>query len=97
MTEPRKFLTYRLWRGSLLAADHLTSCFFYLSILIFIIGFNFSDNRAGGWTQQFMPNLNGAQIRDITFVDSLTGYAVTSIGGSNSYILKTTNSGDNWT
>jgi photosystem II stability/assembly factor-like uncharacterized protein len=78
------------------ALDTLTTVIFYLAILFFIIGFNFSHNPAGNWYQQFMPNINGASIRDITFTDSLNGYSVTSIGGSNSYILKTTNSGDNW-
>ncbi|MGA2667735.1 MAG: T9SS type A sorting domain-containing protein [Ignavibacteria bacterium] len=45
-----------------------------------------------GWYQQFMPNLNGQYIKDITFLDSLTGYAITDLH----YILKTTNSGDVW-
>jgi photosystem II stability/assembly factor-like uncharacterized protein len=40
-----------------------------------------------------MPNLNGQSIADITFIDSLNGFAVTSLH----YILKTTNGGDNWT
>jgi len=78
--------------------EPLYTLFFYLSILLFLIGFNFADNpMQSGWYQQFMPNINGASVRDITFTDSLNGYAVTSIGGSNSYILKTTNGGDNWT
>ena len=50
-----------------------------------------------GWYQQWFPNLNGSTITDITFLDSLTGFAVTN---SNSllqeYILRTTNGGDNW-
>ncbi len=76
-----------------------TSILFYLSILIFIISFQFSDTMLGGWTQQFMPNLNGMPISDIFFLDSLTGWAVTGDGLPNdsNYILKTTNSGDNWT
>ena len=74
----------------------LTSGIFYFSILLFIIAFNFSDNGNGGWTQQFLPsNLPG--ITDITFTDSLTGYAVTGVdAGNSSYIIKTTNGGDNW-
>lgn len=76
--------------------NSFSSALFYLSILFFIIGFNFSDVMVGNWYQQFLPNLNGASIRDIIFTDSLNGHCVTSIGGSNSYILKTTNSGDNW-
>jgi photosystem II stability/assembly factor-like uncharacterized protein len=76
---------------------NLTSFFYYLSIFIFIVSFSFPHNPvSGNWYQQWMPNLNGANIRDITFTDSLNGYAVTSIGGTNSYILKTSNSGYNW-
>ncbi len=77
----------------------IPSFLFYLSILFFIIGFNFSDNPAGGWYQQFLPNLSGAQLSDITFVDSLNGFATTLYRSSNdsAYILKTTNRGDNWT
>jgi len=77
----------------------LSSAIFYLAILIFIIGFNFSDTPlSGGWTQQFMPDLGGATITDITFLDSLSGFAVTSLRSSNdsAFILKTTNGGDNW-
>jgi photosystem II stability/assembly factor-like uncharacterized protein len=74
----------------------ITDFIFYLAILFFIIGFNFSDNMAGGWYQQFMPNLNGRQISDITFVDSLTGYAIGNSTSDTNYFLKTTNGGDNW-
>lgn len=74
----------------------LSSGIYYFSILLFIIGFNFSDHGSGGWTQQFLPsNLPG--ITDITFTDSLVGYAVTGVDSDNkSYIIKTSNSGDNW-
>jgi len=74
----------------------LSSILFYFSILFFIIGFNLSDHMAGNWYQQFMPNLGGRQITDITFLDSLTGYAVATQMSDTSYILKTTNGGDNW-
>jgi hypothetical protein len=47
---------------------------------------------AGNWYQQFLPNQPGGSLKDIYFVDSLLGFAVTD-----SSILKTTNSGDNWT
>lgn len=51
----------------------------------------------GTWQQQFMPDLHGAIIKDITFTDSLTGYAITGIDSFNNYsILKTTNGGNNW-
>lgn len=71
--------------------NSFSSVLFYLSILFFIIGFNFSDIMVGNWYQQFMPSSSGGQIRDIYFVDSLLGFAV-----SDSSILKTINGGDNW-
>ncbi len=57
-----------------------------------------ASTAVGNWYQQFLPNLNGRQIVDITFTDSLTGYAITSrLSVSDSpFILKTTNSGNNW-
>ncbi len=45
-----------------------------LPVLAFIL-FAFTpplNPPTGGWTQQFMPDLGGAQISDITFLDSLT-------------------------
>lgn len=76
--------------------NSISSALFYLAILFFIIGFNFSDVMVGNWYQQFMPNLNGRLLSDITFTDSLNGYAVTSKLSNISYLLKTTNGGDNW-
>ena len=78
--------------------DFLSSLIFYLAILVFIIGFNFTDSPPPfGWYQQFMPNIGGRQISDIFFLDSLTGWAVTNNPNQDSaYVLKTTNSGDNW-
>jgi photosystem II stability/assembly factor-like uncharacterized protein len=78
--------------------NKLTTLLFYLSILFFFIGFNFTDNMLGNWYQQFMPNLNGMPISDITFIDSLNGFAITGDQTPNdtNYILKTTNGGDNW-
>ncbi len=76
----------------------LSTILLYISILAFTISFNFSDNRSGGWQQQFLPNLNGRTISDITFLDSLTGWAITPYTNINdtAYVLKTTNGGDNW-
>ena len=77
----------------------LSSFIFYISILIFIIAFNFSDNPpVSGWKQQFMPYLNNQYVSDITFIDSLLGFAVTynDTPGDTGYVLKTTNSGNNW-
>ncbi|KXK48090.1 MAG: hemagluttinin repeat-containing protein [Chlorobi bacterium OLB5] len=78
--------------------NHLTNAIFYLAILFFAIGFNFSDRMAGNWYQQWMPDLGGRTIVDMTFTDSLTGYAITSRLSVNDYpkILKTSNSGNNW-
>jgi photosystem II stability/assembly factor-like uncharacterized protein len=79
--------------------QNLSSLFFYISILIFIIAFNFTDTPTPtGWYQQWLPSIGPSPITDITFVDSLVGYAVTNYQAANDtdYILKTTNSGDNW-
>ena len=78
--------------------NRLSTILLYTSIISFIIAFNFSDNPpVSGWQQQFMPNFNGKPLKDITFTDSLTGYALIGYDNSDSnFILKTTNSGDNW-
>ncbi|MBE2216946.1 MAG: hypothetical protein IAE90_02005, partial [Ignavibacteria bacterium] len=79
------------------ALNTLSTAIFYLAILFFIIGFNFSDRMAGNWYQQFLPAINNRPISDITFVDSLIGFAVTPYTANDTaYILKTTNSGDSW-
>jgi photosystem II stability/assembly factor-like uncharacterized protein len=70
----------------------LTDLLFYSVMFVFIVALAFPHNPAGNWYQQFLPFPTGGQVRDIYFVDSLTGFAV-----SDSSILKTTNSGDNWT
>ncbi|HEY5536558.1 MAG TPA: hypothetical protein VIL99_16690, partial [Ignavibacteria bacterium] len=66
-------------------------------LLVFFSSYGFNDSRNQGWYVQTFPNLNGSTITSMTFLDSLTGFAVTN---SNSllqeYILKTTNGGDNW-
>ncbi|MFZ4591795.1 MAG: YCF48-related protein [Ignavibacteria bacterium] len=70
-----------------------------LILLVFLLFFSsagFQDKSTSGWYKQFFPNLNGSTINDITFLDSLTGFAVTTTTSSQSYILKTTNGGDNW-
>jgi photosystem II stability/assembly factor-like uncharacterized protein len=78
--------------------DRLSTVFFYLAILFFIIGFNFSDVMVGNWYQQFLPNLGSKQINDIIFLDSLNGYAIASrnVNPDTSSILRTTNGGDSW-
>jgi len=68
-----------------------------VSLLLFFSSAGFQDKSTSGWYQQYFPNLNGSSIQSITFLDSLTGYAATNPGTSiYSYILKTTNGGDNW-
>lgn len=69
-----------------------SSAIFYLAILFFIIGFNFSDVMVGNWYQQTIPTPSGSNLKDIHFIDSLVGFAVTD-----SALFKTTNSGDSWT
>jgi photosystem II stability/assembly factor-like uncharacterized protein len=68
---------------------------------ILLLGFAVPDillygSAAGGWYQQFMPNIGSRTISDITFLDSLTGYATAYTTTDTNYILKTTNGGDNW-
>ena len=66
-------------------------------VVFFLSSAGFQDKSISGWYQQFFPNLNGSSITSITFLDSLTGFAVTNTNSSlQAYILKTTNGGDNW-
>ncbi|MBK7253785.1 MAG: hypothetical protein IPI04_07655 [Ignavibacteria bacterium] len=58
----------------ILNLKRLSGILYYTSIISFIIAFNFSDNPAGGWQQQFLPFMNNRPLSDITFVDSLTGF-----------------------
>ncbi|MFZ4592122.1 MAG: YCF48-related protein [Ignavibacteria bacterium] len=68
-----------------------------LSLLFLATTFQSDKLLTSGWYQQFFPNLNGSAINSITFLDSLTGFAVTSTNSSvQGYIIKTTNGGDNW-
>lgn len=78
--------------------DIFTSILFYAGIIIFFSAYNFQDNPPpSGWYQQWLPDLNGSTIKSMAFIDSLTGFAVTTINSlAEAYILKTTNGGDNW-
>ncbi|MBK6505018.1 MAG: T9SS type A sorting domain-containing protein [Ignavibacteria bacterium] len=80
------------------AVRFLSGLFYFLSIFIFINAFNFQHNPPGGWRQQFMPELGGQSISDVTFLDSLIGFAVTQSATVNDtgYILKTSNGGEIW-
>ena len=77
-------------------------CKIIISVLIsaiFLLAFTPPLNPiAGGWTQQFMPDLGGRQIKDIFFLDSLTGWTITpyTVQNDTAYVLKTTNGGDDW-
>ena len=69
------------------------------AIIIIFFGFTEAVNPPNGnWYQQFMPNIGNHSIRDIIFLDSLNGWAVTSgnIAYDTAKILKTTNGGDAW-
>ncbi len=76
----------------------ISNIIFSFLLLVFFNAFDFQHNQPEGWYQQFMPDLSGRRITDMTFLDSLTGYAVTYNLSPNDtgYILKTTDGGDNW-
>ena len=76
--------------------DKLSTLLLYISILTFSIAFDLAHNPPSGWYQQFLPNIGARVIVDITFTDSLNGYAITTKSSDTAYILKTTNGGDNW-
>lgn len=68
-------------------------------VLVLLFGFTETVNMvSGNWYQQFLPNLGSQQVNNITFLDSLTGFTVTSrnVNPDTASILKTTNGGDNW-
>lgn len=77
--------------------EKLSTYLFYASILVFLIAFNFQDSKTGGWYQQIIADIGNRQISDITFTDSLSGYATAQTSTDTNYILKTSNGGDNWT
>lgn len=61
----------------------------FLELTFLFLATTFSSNPPPGWVQQTLP-VNDF-VRDIFFLDSLDGWVATV-----SYILKTTNGGDNW-
>jgi len=64
--------------------------------MILFLATTFQSDSPPGWYQQVLP-VND-QINDIFFLDSSTGWVVTQGGNSDtSRIMKTTNSGNNWT
>ncbi|MBK6506109.1 MAG: hypothetical protein IPG02_10670 [Ignavibacteria bacterium] len=65
---------------------------------MFINAFNFQHNPPRGWYRQFLPDIGNAPILEVDFLDSLNGYAKTGANSAGeSYLLKTTTGGDNWT
>ena len=76
--------------------NRLTDILFYSVMFIFIVALAFPHNQVGNWYQQFLPNISGRQINDITFTDSLNGFAVTNEVSDTSFVLRTTNGGDSW-
>lgn len=68
----------------------------FLFLLLLILAFNFQDNVFYGWQKQITPDLGGRNLADVFFLDSLNGWALTEGTGDTSYVIKTTNSGDNW-
>ncbi len=67
-------------------------------IIILLLGFALPVNPpVGNWYQQFMPDLGGRSITDITFTDSLKGFAITNEVSDTSFVIRTTNGGNNWT
>ncbi len=70
---------------------------FYSILIILLLGFTPVLNPPlSGWYQQFLPNIGNRTISDITFIDSLNGYAIGNSTSDTNYFLKTTTGGDSW-
>ena len=67
-------------------------------VLISFLAFNFYESFITSWTQQTIPNVGTQVINDVCFVDSLTGFMVTSKNTvpDSGKVLRTTNGGNNW-
>ncbi|MCI0448271.1 MAG: hypothetical protein L0Y79_00610 [Chlorobi bacterium] len=66
-------------------------------LLVLFLATTFESDSPPGWFQQTIP-VSGV-INDIFFLDSLTGWVCTagaSSGSDTGYVMKTTNSGNNW-
>ena len=81
-----------------------SSLFVVLVLFSIALSFNFTKSESGppqrgNWYLQNLSGLlNGRVISDMTFIDSLTGFAIISSTTSTDtgFILRTTNEGDNW-
>lgn len=74
--------------------EKLSTLLFYLSILTFLIAFNFQDTKTNGWLPQYLPSVPA--VKQLVFLDSLTGYILSGGYTGPQYLLKTTNGGNNW-
>ncbi|HMS33642.1 MAG TPA: hypothetical protein PKC91_06105 [Ignavibacteria bacterium] len=53
-----------------LIAEKISSVLYAVSILVFIIAFNFTDHGGGGWMRQFLPT-NNKTLQTIHFLTFL--------------------------
>lgn len=63
-------------------------------LLTFLIATTFVSDNPPGWYQQTLPVTN--TVSDISFVDSLRGWAITERNGGDAYILHTSDGGNSW-
>ncbi|MEO8211406.1 MAG: hypothetical protein ABI840_12680 [bacterium] len=69
----------------------------FVLVLLFLATTFSSKPFITGWYQQFLPPIDNKPIATIYFLDSLNGFAGTDeFSNDTNYILKTTNSGNNW-
>ncbi|HRE42224.1 MAG TPA: YCF48-related protein [Ignavibacteria bacterium] len=70
----------------------------YPLVLILFSSFSFYGHLSNGWYLQTVPTSGSQIINDVTFLDSLKGFLITSrnINPDTASILKTTNGGDSW-
>lgn len=76
------------------------SFLFIISVLMIVLSSSgIQDMPSGNWNYQQMTALQNVTIRDMKFLDSLTGFAVMSNDTQpldTTYVLKTTDGGYNW-
>ena len=73
--------------------------FIGLILLLLLSASGIQDRLTGNWTYQEFPVLPNVQLKDVVFLDSLTGFSVLCTGANpvdSAYIMKTTNGGNNW-
>src|SRR5665647_788950 len=68
-----------------------------LELCLLFLATTFQGDRLIGWVQQTIPRQD-LPVRDLQFVDTLTGFLVQSrVNPDSSFISKTTDGGNNWT